>query len=247
MSSLRIESPSEPFVVAVVGTHSAGKSTLVQSFETGKLDDVLDEELLYEDFGYGLVEPPEESPATPVVIVPETALWCAKLSDQPDLLGKNWNLAFQLQVDGMYMLRSQAGIEIATRAVNKLVDTHPDFSDRDLTRPLVLTDRSVLEGLAYTRAHLPGQDTDIIGGFPRAAFHKKWIAQYVDVTVLTDHTEVPFQADPSRVDDLTFRNDVAEQVTQDYHSALPSERIRTIQGNKEQRKAALNSLIEQCI
>lgn len=236
------ETKDDLLVCTVAGTHSAGKTTLVHSFESGKVTDILGEDILYDDLGYGVIEHPGDKRVTPVVVVPETARWCANdFSKKPDLLGKNWNLKFQLQVNGMYMLRAHAGIEIAQGVAGAMAES----DDREQTRPLVLTDRSVLEGLAYTRAHLPDQDTDDIGGFPRTAFYKMWTARYVDLVLLADHSEIPFEPDPARVNDLAMREAIAREVAEDYHSVLPADRIRVVNGSTEHRKAALAEFVRE--
>lgn len=237
-----------PLVCAVDGTHAAGKTTLVESFgEQGKLQDLMREltgkELPYDDLGYGLLDLPPVDSLVPAVFVPETARWAADYSDDPTLLGENWNLEFQLQLTEKYKTRIQTAVELAGLVAHYLTATTPDLETDDFCRPLVLTDRSGLDGLAYTRLRASIEGSDLIGGFPSAGASKKWTAYYIDLVLLADHSDVPFEPDPARSNDLQLREDVAAEVEADYRSILPPERIGMLQGNLERRQQDLARFI----
>lgn len=241
---------ARPLVCAVDGTHAAGKTTLVESFEEqGKLCDIVNElagkELPYDDLGYGLINLPVTDQLTPTVFVPEAARWAANYSGDSTLLGENWNLEFQLQLTEKYKSRIQTAFELSGLAAQHLVTTTQELEAGDLTRPLVLADRSGLDGLAYIRLRSGLENTEVIGGFPIADASKKWAAYYIDLVLLPDHTEIPFEPDSAQSNDLELRDSIAVEVANNYRSVIPPERTQILRGDREQRRAGLLQFIAQ--
>ncbi|HVV66975.1 MAG TPA: hypothetical protein VHB72_02805 [Candidatus Saccharimonadales bacterium] len=239
---------TRPLVCAVDGTHSAGKTTIVEGLnEEGKVHELLDENLLYDDIGYGMVDLPGVNKHTPSIYVPEAARWAADYSGDPELLGEKWNLAFQLQLTDKYKLRIQAAAGLAAPVMRQLIANRPELSAEDLTRPLILADRSGLDGLAYTRLRSNLSNTEVIGGFPTEKFAREWVAHYVDLVLLSDYDEIPFELDPARSSDQELRKSIAREIAADYYATLPPERIQTLHGDPEQRQNELLQFIAQHI
>jgi len=235
---------SDPSFIVITGTHSAGKSTLLSDIEVGKLETlgITNIEGEYDDFGYGLAE--SDSGIRPFVTVPETARWCADLYKRPDFLAENYNLGFQLNIDSQALFRTHAAA-FATKSLTASLKESGDIpSSQTVINPLVVSDRSAMDGVVYSELRIP-KDTNIVFGSPRTGFISEWLKTYTDLAVVVDHNEVEFEDDAARLSELDFRDTVNRSIRLNYEHFLGSEKVVSICGNRENRVQKFLQLIGQ--
>jgi len=207
-------------LVVITGTHSAGKTTLFND-----LQDHL-----------------PKTECTNVAFSEEAATTYA--TTQP---GKELSLT-----DG-YTPEDQVIIEVNNfGAITEAVDSTQSSDD---THPggLVISDRSPLDGLAYAMLRT-GEDQRLVSMYetyssaqnsagntvpgvflPWAQWVSKFTQRYVDLVIIPDHTEVPFEDNGLRESDVNFREEVAETIARLYKNIVGRERILVVAGSREER------------
>ena len=234
--------PLESSVAVITGTHSAGKSTLLNNFEMGKVSTLGIEGKDYDDdLGYGIVDSPIGPRA--LITIPESARMLADACGRPDLLAENYTLDFQLSIDAVLQFRIHEATAITSQVSERLVKEGLLPQSDGADHPIVLSDRGPLDGVIYSEARSEGRDTNIINGFGRTGFHTEWMKSFVDLVIVADHTTVPFQADATRLADVDFRDRIADSVLLNYSALMPADSVRVVTGDKETRRSEVEALL----
>jgi|GEM_PF-5295338 hypothetical protein len=235
---------NKPAVVVLTGTHSSGKSTLMSDVELGKLSDIDTPDPEYDDFGYGLVK--ADGGLHPYVTVPESARRLANLYyHHPDSLAENYTLDFQLNVESDALFRIHSATEMATQLTGKFIEGGVISPAQPEVTPIVISDRGPLDGIIYSKLLIPGEDMDVVGGSPRTGFMSEWLKSFVNLVVITDFKDVPFEADEARLEDAQFRQLVGENIESGYRQFLDEGSVVVISGNREERRCKLEELLGQ--
>lgn len=235
--------------VVVTGTHSAGKTSLLEDYGTQT-------KLLEEVTGYKVpanfsanYEYAEGMPV-PVVIAPEAATYYA------DTVAKNNRV-----VTDQYTVEHQIGIEsVAKRLITRaqVVAAHlahrlqPDPDIRP--RAIVVSDRSQLDGHVYSRIRTPNAEQELIdmahvalatGGkapknyvghaIPYREDARQNAADSLGIAFIADHSEILFNHSEYRVDDIQLRDKIAHSMIDYYETVLGSDRLVRLSGNRIER------------
>jgi len=230
-----------PAVVVITGTHSSGKSTLLSDIEVGKLSTLGIYDDGYNDLGYGFLE--TDNGTQPYITVPESARRLADAYHRPDLLTDHYDLDFQLEIDFQALCRINTATHAADELPRALLDEGLIESSQPVITPIIIPDRGPLDGIVYSKLQLPGENVDIIRGSPRTGFWSEWLKSSVDIVVITDYKDVPFEADEARLEDARFRQKVDEAIKRSYRQFLDERSIVAISGNRIERREKLLSLL----
>jgi hypothetical protein len=233
--------PLETVVAVITGTHSAGKSTLLAGFEQGKLSDLVVRDRIYDDLGYGIVDSPNGQRA--LITVPETARWLADRVKRPDFLAENYSLDFQLDIDALVKSRIHAAIGSTGEVVNALLEQGKLSPSKATMKPVVLSDRGPLDGVIYSQERMPDQDTNMMNGLSRLGHNATWMRGAVDLVIVADATDIPFERDEARLDDVVMRQRIAQSVLSQYGALVSAEDLAVVSGSREERHAQVASLL----
>ena len=244
------EIPGETIIdeVIVTGTHSAGKTTLLNDY--GTQTDLL-EEVAYYKIPAGFTANYENirGVTVPVVIAPEAAAYYA------ERVAKN-----NRTVTDQYTIENQIGIEsIAKRLIVQANVIAAHLSHRlqpNIRRPhaIVVSDRSQLDGHVYSAVRLPDAEQELIdiaevaqstGGktphnysghpIPYRQRARANAADSFSIAFIAEHSEIPFKASGLRLDDSQFRDQVAHAMAAYYKAILGEHRVVTLTGNRTER------------
>ena len=230
-----------PPIIVVTGTHSSGKSTLLSDIEVGKLSTLGIDDDGYNDLGYGFLE--TDNGTQPYITVPESARRLADIFHRPDLLTTHYDLDFQLEIDFQALCRINAATHMADELTEVLLDEGLIESSQPVITPIIIPDRGPLDGIVYSKLQLPGENVDILRGSPRTGFWSEWLKSVVDLVVITDYKDVPFEADEARLEDAEFRQLVGEAIESSYRQFLDERSIIAISGDRLERRDKLLSLL----
>lgn len=233
----------KPAVVVITGTHSFGKTTLLNDIETGKLSDLGLYDYEYNDFGYGLLE--AENGTHPFITVPESARRLADLFHRLDLLTDSYSLDFQLEIESSALFRIIAATNMAKELSRELVGDGVIEPSQSVISPIVIPDRGPLDGIVYSKLRIPDENMDAVNGSPRTGFWSEWLKESVDLVVITDYRDVPFEPDEARLEDIKFRELVAESIESSYRQFLDESSVTVINGNRAERRIKLLALLGQ--
>ncbi len=236
---------TEPMVVVIAGTHSSGKTTLLQDFEIGKLSELsLGEEIEYPDFGYGIIEASDGTQHA-TITVPEAATQLTRQLQRPDLLTDNYSIDFQFNVDFDAASRIHEAIFAMSALKKHLLGAGHMTSPSTVGRDLVISDRSPFEGViyGYIRTGVTDVDTFAHKKGTRVGFWANWVHSFVDAVILTSHDEVDFESSPVRPNDPAMRENVAKSIAANYHAIMPDGTVTVITGNETERLAKSTKFI----
>lgn len=233
----------KPAVVVVTGTHSSGKSTLISDIEAGKLSELGIYDHDYDDFGYGLLE--TDDGRHPYVTIPEAARRLADLSHNPSLLAEDYSLEFQLDIESDALFRIHTASAMALELTEDYLRENIISPNQPEIKPIAISDRGPLDGIFYSKLQLPDENVDIINGSPRTAFMSEWLKSFVNLVVITDYRDMPFEPDQARLADAEFRRLVGNNIESGYRQFLDDESVVTIGGNRAERRAKLLELLGQ--
>lgn len=244
--------------VAVSGTHSAGKTTLLHDY--GSQTELLEEVTGYKvpkgfTAGYEYIG----SITVPVVIAPEAATYYA------DRIAKSSRV-----LSDEYTIEDQIGIEsTASRLITRANVIAAHLSHRlqpDAARPcaLVATDRSQLDGHVYSSIRTPGAEQELIdmasvaratgGAIPsnysgHAIPYRERCRQDAEesfsLAFITNHLEIPLEPSQYRSSDLEFRDQVAQSMTAYYKTILGESRVVLLSGNRIERRETFSYYLQE--
>jgi hypothetical protein len=244
--------PAEINLCVATGTHSAGKSTVIEAFN----DDAFTEE-----YGIGLTDPYDLAPKyiggllegtdVPIITGEEAMTAYARINGHPNLATTGYTFERQIAIESMAQWIITEAMAIAMHAAT---DLQPD---KPVRRGIVFVDRSALDGLPYSSLRTDNDQENIdvrqvematIGwdAYPTAKSRvwplRKWnrdfMREYCDIAFIADHTEVPIEDNGFRQTDEDFRQKVAELIDDYYASVLGAKVIR-LRGNPLKRQAAV--------
>lgn len=232
----------QPKTLVITGTHSAGKSTLLMDFTEGKLTDIGVYSSEYNDLGYAVVVDPATESKVPVITVPEAATWLiVEQYGRPDLLGENYTQEVQNSINSETVFRTHYAAELSELVVKALIDDGQLSKEDEVLRPIIVTDRSLLDGLVYGDYRSNGPEVaDSVQ--TQRDFCNPWTKTFVDSAASVDHTEVEFEQSAARLDDEIFRDDIAQLIDEAFSAMLhPDQRVTIgkFSGNREERKRQL--------
>jgi hypothetical protein len=234
--------------VVVTGTHSAGKTTLLNDY--GTQTELLESITGYKvPAGFAAAYERVDDVTVPIVVAPEAATYYAQK------IAKNSRV-----VTDQYTIDDQIGMEsTAKRLITRanIVAAHlSHVLQPDIARPLaiVASDRSPLDGHVYSAIRTPDAEQELIdmasvanatGG--KTPLHYAGCAipyrenARVDavgsfsIAFVTDHTEISLESSQYRSDDIQFRNQIAQSMTAYYKSILGDERVVALSGDRSER------------
>ncbi len=244
--------PAEIFLCVATGTHSAGKSTVIEAFSNDAFTD---------EYGISFTDPYDLAPKykgsllegtdVPIITGEEAMSAYARIKRLPDLATTGYTFERQIAVEIM----AQSIIKDAvTIAMNVATKTQPD---KPLRQGIVFVDRSAMDGLPYSllRTNNDQENIDVrqveiatIGwdAYPTAKSRvwplRKWnrdfMREYCDIAFIADHSEVSIEDNGFRQTDEDFRQEIAELMDDYYVSVLGAKVIR-LRGNPLERQAAV--------
>ncbi|MDZ7786276.1 MAG: TIGR03619 family F420-dependent LLM class oxidoreductase [Candidatus Saccharibacteria bacterium] len=239
------ERPLKPLTFVITGTHSSGKSTLLDDLEDGKITDLGLFNPEYDDFGYGVVAA-DSGVKAPVITIPEAARWLADTYNRPDFLAENYTQQFQDTINAETIFRTHHAADLSEAVVDVMIEKGLLDPETDVIRPVILCDRSRLDGIVYGLARSEDADTVSAIETDYNRFTVPWIREYVDLAFVADHEEVEFENDGSRLADEQFRNRVANEIDEVYRDALGKKFAGRISGDRIHRKRDLiQAIVEQ--
>lgn len=242
MNSLATPEDNNIAVAIITGTHSAGKSTLLTDIEEGEIRDFDMKLSSYEDFGYATLDVNDEQRC--VITVPETARWLADTLHRPDLLADNYDPGFQGAINVLAIQRIHEAIRL-TGVIEQLLVNNGTISRPSPVGPIVVSDRGPLDGLIYSTQRSvdkPKKSDGVEENSRELGFFTEWTKRYVDVAILVDHKEVPFDIDAARSSSKSLRSEIGRLIKLNYDQFLPRD-VVTIRGNEEERKIGAISIL----
>ena len=232
-----------PLTIAIIGTHAAGKSTIIEGIEQGKISDLgIDGGYTqYEDFGYGIVEADPNNQVV-VVTVPEAARWYAELRRDLTILAENHNPDIQRLITGEAIFRTHEAQQLAPTVVEALVDAELVGVGKRKTWAAVLTDRTALDGMVYMKDRYGDGEPQIMklycGGLSEDGLLAGWHESFIDCVFASDHTEIPFveDSDKARSSDLEFRDRVFRKINNLAIDTFGKRYLGMLRGDAARRK-----------
>lgn len=241
--------------VVVDGTHSGGKTTLIQDY-------VAQKELLPDDgadFGtkhgftypYVCVTENVDGIEVPVVISSEAALSRAQKYPWRKMLTEEYNTVDQGAITFHAALNIVTGASYAARMADKL---QPNAA---LPFGVTLSDRGPLSGYVYADTRLPGYNHDVFdmrdffdlsGPTPTYTNLRPRIEAFVstcDLAVIPSHKRVKFEASEYREEDLELRRQIARGVHAAYRERV--EKVATLSGSRPERRSQFQAVLRAFI
>lgn len=237
-----------PGLVVVDGTHSSGKTTLLNDYFKGAamLDETFDCYFPYKERGAGI----------PVFGVAEAATaydaWVRPARTE-SCLTSGYNLLDQAAIE----LTAFSSIEAAMIACGRRA--------KDLGAPagIVLADRSPASGHVYARLRLgrTANNVDLrevcaasegkLMTNPSAEYRvdiqqlgRTQLQGYCKLVLIPDHHEIDFEDNGLRQTDLDFRDAIATEMIAYYSGLLGATNVQHITGNRRERLAKLRLAVQ---
>lgn len=227
-------------LVVVTGTHLAGKSTVI-------------EEMI--DAGIVIPEAPDRDPKLTwpkirrygnvlISFVPEAMTEFMRQQNDPTAPTTGYTLSKQCVVENQNLGMIMDGFYVATEAMK----------ESDAKFSAVVCDRSMLDGSsAYRKQRLrnknrrristqrinndvygePGNTSGIYLDYD--TIWRSFLAEYCDLALVADHTQIPYISDETRVDDVQFREDIYTEIVTAYTETLGPNKVVHLQGSREER------------
>jgi len=235
--------------IAITGTHSAGKSTLMNDFMQaldpleGQLYPWLREATFTLASGITI----------PIVGVTEAATdYAHTIAKDPSVMTHNYRMEHQIGVESIAFNRLLYGGQRCAELAASY-----QSSNRRLIG-LLISDRTPLDGHVYSRLRLPAEEQVYIdmehvaqftGGRPPKTVHDspipyRWrirrsVREMVDIALLPDHTEVAFEHTDVRIEGEAFRDTVANAINAYYSRLLTADQVQVVHGSREERLTAV--------
>lgn len=242
--------------VIITGTHSAGKTTLFEDyFSEG-------ESVCGLDYGgscnFYVTGREIGGVHVPIVGVPEAATLYAEEAHNPRILTTDYKMADQVWIEQRGLLMNGAATILAAEMA------HQWNKSRSEIFGVLVTDRSPLDGTAYSAVRLPDEEQELFelrqlaaqcrSGFVLISHNedgvydmRKPVREAIatcDAVVMTDHTEVTFKPSELRESDLIFRDTIAGVIRQKYEEVVGPQAITLLRGSRRKRVEKLQSVVQ---
>lgn len=244
-------------LMAIDGTHSAGKTTLIRDYIADKellVDDEIDDfgRTHQHDYPSVCVTEVVDGVQVPIAVVGEAARQLDAFYPDHNMLTTGYNRDDQASMTLRTMARAQGAGMSALAMARKLQPS------RENPVGLVLTDRGVLSGFSYAALRLPHEDhacVDLanISDIPTPSFEVniarqayEFAGQY-DKILLTDHAEISLDNDGKRMTDDTFRTLVANSISRGYEDRLTADKVLQLRGDRATRLTQLSGHIRNLL
>ena len=225
----------------VTGTHSSGKSTLVESFRD---TDLTLEYGIPEPFGFDLLDlgDPDNSPVLdkriPLITIGEAATDYAQQQGNPALIGDEYSLATQQKIERLGMFNLAKAQVVLAGAINR---ARSEFGHDSIANvALTLSDRWPTDGKPYSQLRLPEADSDMIGTYPFRQEQLRNAVSSLDFVFLTKPQEVPFERTTARPSDAQLRDNIHDELLELYKD-ISQNPIFELQGTKSERHDSLKA------
>jgi hypothetical protein len=245
-------------LMAVDGTHSAGKSTVLRDYLAEKellVDDDIDDfgRMHEHDYPVVCVSETVSGVKVPVVVVGEVARQLDAFYPDRNMLTSGYSRDSQASITLRTLFRTQGAGMSAMAMARKFQP------NREKLVGAVLTDRGVLSGFSYALLRLPEEedhghvDLANISDLSTPSFTINIAEQAYrfaggyDKILLTDHTEIGLEDDGKRVVDDDFRTLVADSVAAAYQARLSAEKIAHLRGDRAARVVQLSGHIRELL
>lgn len=252
--------------VVVDGTHSAGKSTLIDSILAES--DLVKGPDFY--FGGGILSKAGrrypfycatrdiDGVKVPIVLSSEMASQYDDSHPGQNVLTDNYNQYDQAAITFRAFFGTQ---EAASLAAHMATNFQPHRQNK---AAMVITDRSPVAGFVYAETRLPEADhrqVDVNAmaehdglmltgvNTPPVPLYA-WVSEFMrlcDLVVIPDHHEVSLVDDGRRVMDDELRDAMAANVRQAYTEMVGAEKICDLRGDPEQRSTQFSQYIERLL
>lgn len=252
----------------VTGTHSSGKTSVVDSFGDPDLTQQLGlgtpVDCPYTPrYAVGLlqVQVGGEPYNLPVITCEEAATRYAYQRGQPELVTTGYGFGHQIMMEHKAMEMVLDAYTIARRAAL----AYPAIP-RLGNCALILSDRFTADGAAYSALRLPERDQenidyneveDAVLGWrthptgqrilPIRGLFREFVRQYCDMVFMADHREVALENNGLRDSSLAFREAVARRIAQIYRHGIGLPLMPLLQGSVEQRKETIRQWTERIL
>jgi hypothetical protein len=233
------ESGTTVYFGAITGTHSSGKTTLLEglmgsSTVIPELPDVMDA-IPYPKF--------RRLEGIPVVFVPEATTAYMQRTGKENFATTAYSREDQLAVE-------EYGLSLIMSAFTGLVEYLTAVNE---TKGLVLADRTPLDGTVYRSSRLPGDSPWVSGFETEMTLHGRafntvegvalnyetmwsdFLNRYCDFVIIPDFTEVPLDDNGARLPDREFRQDIAMNIDRAYRDAGLVKNTDIVRGTPAER------------
>jgi hypothetical protein len=225
-----VGSGTEVITSTVVGTHSAFKTTTVNTFQDNELTEALH---FSEPYGVGLM-PLDGEQLLPVVTVAEAGMYVSRLHKDPSILAKNYTYEHQVEIERFALFGLIEARDVMQELLYQLHTTGVETT----SYALILGDRGPLDGKAYAPVRTPEDDknrTDMetLWGIARAIDR-----EMVDLVFVSDIRGIKLEVIPERMDDEELRRNIDDTIRSLELSTHPNGLIE-IHGSPEERHSQI--------
>jgi hypothetical protein len=238
--------------MAVVGTHSSGKTSVIEYFNDQRLESDCD---ITSPFGLGIiavnggfVDMASGDPdlLVPVLTIEEAARAYGKRVGDMSKLGANYSANVQRQIDvdaAANIAASRSAFSKANQGLRQLDLSVYGYSGKIANLGVILGDRERLDGRAYSQLRTPGEDNEPLDA---KLTLRKWFNDAVrtsnDCIFIADETEVPFSSSIDRAADINLRRNIQAEIRALYGAAC-SGLVMDLIGSVEQRADYIKSVV----
>jgi hypothetical protein len=247
----------------VTGTHSAGKSTLVNSLSDPVFTERfrLDHSRIHPNFpklGGRVLD--ISGMQVPLIVIEEASTFYVRKTGDPTVVTDNYTFEDQI-------LMEELTCELRGLAAEHMSEILPELQPAANPRiGVLLSDRFTPDGFAYSSLRTPDKEQDLIclqdlymkkfgepgntvPGLktPVRTWDHAFVRNYCDFVLIPDHSEVAFEDNGLRQTDLAFRETVATAINRVYTEIIGAEKIHSIKGTPQEATAAALAIIVKTV
>jgi predicted ATPase len=227
----------------ITGTHSSGKTTVIDGFRDVELEASLG---IPESYGFSVQDiqiDGENGPtglAVPVLSVGEAATKYASSLNDLSVLGENYTFEHQRKIE----IEADGALQMARVALVKAVRSLRATNEYDnlANAAVVLADRGPIDGGVYSKLRIPEEDDDTLNGFPLRDSFRAHANASLDCVFIADKSDTPFDQTAGRPADGELRDKIDEYLSAAY-SNISYNRPHILHGSPEERRQQIVSTI----
>jgi nicotinamide riboside kinase len=236
---------------AITGTHSAGKTTLLDgliNYSTA-IDELPDapKTIPYPKF--------RRLDGVAVAFVPEATTAYMHHTGLNTLATTDYSREHQVAME-------EYGLSLIMSGFTELAEYLAFTKEK---HGLILTDRTPLDGPVYRTKRLPGDDPWVSGFINETLLHGRtfntfedvqlnkenmwsdFLKRYCDFVIIPDHTEIALEDNGTRLLDETFRQEIADKMKEIYIKSVGLEKIHVVQGSHSERLRSTQTVINDTL